>query len=140
MNKELKEVKIPEILIYKGIEFDEFTRDEYGLWGEICQHCLDKNPQLKEDIDDGMTAMGCCSVRGCKNTGEDQEENHYYIDFKKEEVTFKEITLDQIRAELHHRDNPDADQRYDDMLYYYSSEELNLFEEILTMKEMRHAG
>lgn len=73
-------------LIYKGIIFDEFVKDpDGGVWAEMCNDCAQKHGALVADeLDDGGTACGCCSVEGCSNNGGDPEKLHYYIDFKLE--------------------------------------------------------
>lgn len=82
-----------KILVYKGIEFDDYTKDEDGAyWAEICQECVEKYwDKVNEDIDDGGTARCFCSRRGCWNSGNDDESMQYYIDFKPEYVSFKEV-------------------------------------------------
>lgn len=81
-----------KLLKYKGIVFDEWVDDEEtGLWAEMCQGCAERHhDKVAAEIDDGGTARGCCSVRGCFNDGSDDEKNHYYIDFKPEYVSFVE--------------------------------------------------
>lgn len=58
-----------------SVAFDDFTRDEYGYWSQICQHCVDKYKinfnLLAED------GHGICGVSGCENQAD------YYIDFEK---------------------------------------------------------
>lgn len=83
-----------KILNYKGIEFDEFTENEDGTyWAEICQECVEKHWEtVKNDIDEGGTARGCCSVKGCYNSGEDEEKMHFYIDFPTKDVSFQEVS------------------------------------------------
>ncbi|MDD3230363.1 MAG: hypothetical protein PHE09_14260 [Oscillospiraceae bacterium] len=73
--------EVQNILIFKGIAFDEFTEDEYGTYGEICDECLGRHPDLKTDVESTKTAICCCSVLGCENTVEGSDEGHYYIDF-----------------------------------------------------------
>ena len=82
-----------KVLIYKGIEFDEFTQNEDGTyWAEMCQECVEKYwDKIKDIIDEGGTARGYCSRKGCYNSGEDEEKMHFYIDFKSEYVSFKEV-------------------------------------------------
>lgn len=57
-----------------SVVFDDFTRDEYGYWSQICQHCVDKYKinynRLAED------SHGICGVSGCENQAD------YYIDFE----------------------------------------------------------
>ena len=79
-------IEIKEILIFKGVAFDEFTQDEYGTYGEICEECLNKYPQFKDNVESTKTAICCCSVMGCENTVEGSDEGHYYIDFDKQPV------------------------------------------------------
>lgn len=90
------------IIKYKGICFDDFEQNDDGThWAEICRECVEKYWELVNDvIDDGGTARGCCSVKGCYNSG-NAEENHYYIDFKTELVSFEEVG-----------ENEDYDEQY----------------------------
>lgn len=87
-----------QVLEYKGIIFDDFVRDKNGhYWAEICHKCAEKYGDLIQDeIDDGGTARGCCSVKGCYNDGAGDEIMHYYIDFKEEFIKFNEISEDEI--------------------------------------------
>lgn len=91
-----------KVLVYKGIVFDDYAQDEDGAyWAEICPECVEKYGDLVGDvIDDGGTARGCCSVKGCYNSGE-EEKLHFYIDFKPEFVSFKEVD-----------ENDDYDEQY----------------------------
>lgn len=79
-----------ELLCYKGIVFDDYEQnDDKTFWAEICEECANKYfDKIKNDIDDGGTAQGCCSVCGCENNGEDLETKHYYIDFTPKYVEF----------------------------------------------------
>lgn len=76
-------------LTYRGIDFDEFVKDNNGYcWAEICEECAKKYRDLiGEDIDDGGTAQGYCSVMGCLNRGIREDKKHYYIDFKPQFIT-----------------------------------------------------
>ena len=86
-----------KLLIYKGIVFDDWAEDEDGgFWAEICQECVEKHYEvIKNEIDEGGTARGCCSVKGCYNSGEDEFKMHYYIDFEPKYVSFKEVGEDE---------------------------------------------
>ena len=81
-----------QYLVYKGIVFDDYTQNEDGTyWAEVCEECAKKFHSLLDvELDEGGTACGCCSVNGCTNSGESDSVLHYYIDFKNEEVTFRE--------------------------------------------------
>lgn len=72
----------------KQIIFDDYVdnTEEYGsYWVEMCLHCYNKYRSiLGNRIDDGGTAQGTCSVRGCENKAD------YYVDFDKNEVEFKD--------------------------------------------------
>jgi CRISPR/Cas system-associated protein Cas10 (large subunit of type III CRISPR-Cas system) len=80
------------LMIYKSkrgkeIVFDDFAEDDDfgGYWAELCPHCHNKYKGiLKGKTDDGGTAGGTCSVRGCEN------EASYYVDFTKDDVSFVE--------------------------------------------------
>lgn len=71
----------------KTILFDDFC-DSYAqeedapvVWVEMCPHCHNKYRRiLGNRCDDGGTAQGICSVKGCNN------EANYYADFKPTEV------------------------------------------------------
>lgn len=70
------------LLVYKNIIFDDFTVDENGIWAELCDnHAQEYKSILSNELDDGYTAIGYCSVKGCEKTGENSEFPHYYIDF-----------------------------------------------------------
>ena len=90
-----------KVLKYKGIVFDDFDENDDGTyWAEICQECVEKYwDKVKDDIDEGGTARGCCSIKGCCNTGEREDKMHYYIDFKPDFVIFEEVTEDDIYDE-----------------------------------------
>jgi predicted sulfurtransferase len=70
----------------KIIVFDDYadnTEEYNSYWVEMCPHCHNKYKGiLKNKTDDGGTACGTCSVKGCEN------EANYYVDFDKSEVTF----------------------------------------------------
>ena len=70
----------------KQIIFDDYTDDtkEYNSYGvEMCSHCRNKYRNiLGKRVDDGGTACGTCSVKGCEN------EADYYVDFDENEVKF----------------------------------------------------
>lgn len=90
-----------KLLNYKGLIFDDFEQNEDGsYWAEICEECVEKHwEKIKDDIDDGGTALGCCSLKGCENMGEDEMTSHYYIDFKTEYVSFEEVSDDELYDE-----------------------------------------
>ena len=51
----------------------------------MCPHCHNKYRSiLGNRADDGGTAQGTCSVKGCENKAD------YYVDFDKNEVEFGE--------------------------------------------------
>lgn len=70
----------------KQIVFDDYADDteEYkSYWVEMCPHCHNKYKGiLGNRADDGGTACGTCSVKGCNN------EANYYVDFGINEVAF----------------------------------------------------
>lgn len=72
----------------KQIVFDDFC-DDYAndeefppfIWVEMCPHCHRKyRGILGGRCDDGGSAQGTCSVKGCDNTA------NYYVDFNPNEV------------------------------------------------------
>lgn len=75
----------------KQITFDDFVDnalvDDFGsYWVEMCPHCHNKYRSiLGNRADDGGTACGTCSVKGCEN------EADYYVDFNRNEVSFIEV-------------------------------------------------
>lgn len=70
----------------KQIVFDDYvdnTIEFNSYWVEMCPHCHNKyRGILGKRVDDGGTACGTCSVKGCEN------EANYYADFDKNEVKF----------------------------------------------------
>jgi hypothetical protein len=76
-------------LLYKEIEFDDYVinPDGAGGWVEICEDCAQKH---RDKLNREMKPGGCpgvtCFVKGCLNNDDDQP--HYYIDFKAESITF----------------------------------------------------
>lgn len=78
-------------MIYKGIIFDDFVQDENGnRWAEICNDCARKYAdRIADELDDGGTASGFCSVKGCHNNGANAA-MHFYIDFEQNLVEFEE--------------------------------------------------
>lgn len=78
-------------LVYKGIVFDDYAVDEYGnVWAEMCESCAKKFEHLvSAELDDGLAAMGYCSVEGCEVHGMMTNRPHYYIDFKNEYIEFE---------------------------------------------------
>jgi len=83
---------IVKLLKYKGIIFDDWAENEDGsIWAEMCAECAEQYKNiLTNELDDGGTARGSCSVYGCNHTGEDNETAHYYVDFNMEYVEFIE--------------------------------------------------
>lgn len=83
-----------ETLIYKGIEFDEFTTDEYGTWATMCDKCYDKlkhTTDIESEIDKAGGG-GVCSVKGCTNSDwEDADMEIHYFDFKDGGVSINEV-------------------------------------------------
>lgn len=61
---------------YKGIVFDDYGTDSDGhYWTEICPQCAEKYKNIiTNELDDGGTAYGVCSVAGCNNAAD------YYFD------------------------------------------------------------
>ncbi len=63
------------------VVFDDYEVEDDSCWAELCPACLGKYRKiLAGHASDG--AAGTCSVKGCQNEAE------YYLDFKKEEVSF----------------------------------------------------
>ena len=81
-----------KLLSYKGILFDDYAENEDGtFWAEMChEHASKFADKIANELDDGGTARGICSVCGCCNSGDD-EVLHYYIDFDPKHVEFQEV-------------------------------------------------
>lgn len=79
-------------LNYKGIIFDDYSRDNDGhYWAEMCQECSKKyRANLENELDGGNTACGICSVHGCSNSGALDGVSHYYIDFVDDLITWED--------------------------------------------------
>ena len=77
-------------LIYKGIVFDDYVEryDDGSYWAVMCSSCASKHFNLVKDNLD-PAGEGICSVKGCHNIGEDADD-HFYIDFEDEFVSFQE--------------------------------------------------
>jgi hypothetical protein len=61
------------LLEYKNVIFDDYTKNEDGIyWARLCKECSQKNI-FKNELDN--TGSGICGVKGCNN------ESEYYIDF-----------------------------------------------------------
>lgn len=89
-----------KVINYKGIIFDDYEEDEYGIWAEMCHECAEEHHNLvSKELDDGGTARGVCSVKGCFNSGESDEKMHYYIDFDPELVKYEEGSIDDAYDE-----------------------------------------
>ena len=57
-------------------EYDEEDKKGSPYWAEMCPHCHRKyRGILGNRCDDGGTAQGTCSVKGCNNQAD------YYVDF-----------------------------------------------------------
>ena len=73
-------------LIYEegNLVFDDYTKDNNSFWVEVCDECYEKYKSAPGGkCDDGDTASGICSVKGCGNAA------NYYVDFSSEEVNVK---------------------------------------------------
>jgi len=78
---------------YKGIVFNEWTADENGIWGEMCQCCAEKYKDvLSDELSEG--GAGVCSVRGCDIDVTAVPEIQYYVDFKPELI--KPLSLEAL--------------------------------------------
>lgn len=57
-------------------EYDEEFKKDRPYWAEMCPHCYRKyHKALEGHFDDGGSAQGTCSVKGCNKYAE------YYVDF-----------------------------------------------------------
>lgn len=70
-----------KLLKYKGITFDDWTEDEYGIHAQICKQCLDKFSSVLDFELDSSGGVGACSVEGCCNVGADDDIEMTYVDF-----------------------------------------------------------
>lgn len=77
---------------YKGIIFDDYSRDNDGhYWAEICQECFEKyRGILTSELDDGNIACGICSIQGCSNSGALDNVSQYYVDFADDLITWED--------------------------------------------------
>jgi hypothetical protein len=70
------------MLIYKRVEFDDFTQDAADnggrYWTQMCKKCVDKHGIDEKLLDNA--GQGICGVAGCEN------ESDYYVDFPEHEV------------------------------------------------------
>lgn len=80
------------LLKYKGIYFDEWTKDEYGVWGEICADCQKKHKDTLDSELNSNGGFGACSVHGCENGGADDDIEMNYIDFDEKLIEYIEDT------------------------------------------------
>lgn len=81
-----------KVLLYKGIRFDDYERNEDGtFWAEMCHgHAVEFSDKIANELDEGCTARGICSVCGCDRSGDGEDGLHYYIDFDPAYVEFLE--------------------------------------------------
>ena len=133
-----------KVLKYKGIIFDEWTKDENRYWAMICPNCL-KQYEDRIDLEIDSSGTGCCSVRGCWQD-DDNEIDMKYLDFDINGVEIieetleelidklkeREMTLDGISHEIEYRENTDdkGPGGWDDTLYEYTTEELEVIEKV----------
>lgn len=69
-------------LKYKGIEFDHFIDDDYGVESSICKECQNKyNNRLSKDYEIQGSGAGVCGVKGCTNSDWEIDIEVNYIDF-----------------------------------------------------------
>lgn len=76
------------VLRYKGIEFDDYEVDEYGVWTTICEVCQKKHQdRISKDYELQDEGLGCCGVKGCTNSTEAKVGiGVNYVDFDINEV------------------------------------------------------
>ena len=75
------------IYAYKGkrITFDDWVKDQEGIWTQICTNCLVKyNGTLDVKATKFPGDGEVCGVKGCNG------EADYYLDFEENKVTFEE--------------------------------------------------
>lgn len=91
-----EDLKYAVAIEYKGIVFDEWTVDDCGIWGEMCQCCADKyKDELVDELSEG--GQGACSVKGCDVVGDLIDTSaHYYVDFKPELIC--PLSREQLQA------------------------------------------
>jgi hypothetical protein len=91
-----------KLLSYKGILFDDWCDEiidgERRIWAEMCEdHAKQYKDILTNELDDGGTARGTCSVYQCDKSGDEIDISHYYIDFDVNLVKFIETTEYRIK-------------------------------------------
>lgn len=120
----LKVLENAAAIEYKGVVFDEWTADENGVWGEVCQCCAEKYKEvLSDELSEG--GVGACSVKGCGVVGADTDyEHHYYVDFKPELIKplSKEELLKKQFGEILEYDTK-AKERFEDIVDVMSPQE-----------------
>lgn len=86
-------------LFYKGIEFDDWTADEYGYWANICPKCAEKYADALgvEFKESDFSEYEVCSIKSCwHNWDLDWELDSLdvgtaYIDFDMSHVVLKTL-------------------------------------------------
>lgn len=66
-------------MIYQLIFFDDFVKEEGGIWSQICSNCHDKHLKNHTVIEIPINNL-VCGVKNCLN------EADFYIDFICEET------------------------------------------------------
>jgi len=60
-----------KVLKYKGIEFDDYVIDEYGMWSTICEICQGRYyNRILKDCKLQDEGIGYCGIKGCTNSSE----------------------------------------------------------------------
>lgn len=92
--KLIEQLNYAVVVEYKGVLFDNWTVDEYGIWGEICEDCAQKYKDVfTDELEPG--GVGACSVRLCDVVGMDSgDKKHFYVDFHPELV--KPLSMDEF--------------------------------------------
>lgn len=82
-----------KILKYKGITFDDFTEDEYGIWSQMCKKCQAKYAdRISDDYEIQQEGGGVCGVCGCHESDLETDIEVNYIDFDINGVEFVEVS------------------------------------------------
>jgi len=68
-------------MIFKGVEFDDYTEGDDGVWSQICEdHYFEMVSKGYNKMTESPGDTDICGVKGCDETAK------YYIDFEGVEI------------------------------------------------------